>query len=294
MQSLEQITKVTALPNPNAEKMKGDESGGSDVINRTALVIEDNQSLRFNFYKGFFNNLFLTTNATVDNIVITCDAISMEDVSGNLALTTGVSVTLNMSNGAANGVDTGGPATANTNYAIWLIFNSTTKTVASLASLSYTTPALPVGYTYKRLIGFVNIDATRVVEFQQINNLYFYLDLTGNQVLTAGTSTTLATVTITRMAGGSGIMKKGWFFGNIESQPGNNVDDFTLSVKPVFSGLSWTEKVVIQRITINPGNEESTQGEQFDCLLDDEAFQYIIADANSQANISIYGGELNI
>jgi hypothetical protein len=78
-----------------------------------------------------------------------------------------VSLTLNVAGSGANGLDTGSVTTSGYNY--FVIYNPTTGTVASLASLSATAPTLPSGYTYKRRIGWFSY-SSGIIGFVQRGN----------------------------------------------------------------------------------------------------------------------------
>jgi hypothetical protein len=58
-----------------------------------------------------------------------------------------------------NGLDTGSVA-ANTWYAVFAIYNPTTKTTAALLSTSTTSPTLPSGYTYLTRVGWMRTSAS--------------------------------------------------------------------------------------------------------------------------------------
>lgn len=109
--------------------------------------------------QGTFKNLKVTNGATANSqVAITVDEIALE-TSGNLYYTARtVSVTASTGSSGANGLDTGSVA-ASTWYSVWVIYNGTT--VASLLSLSSTTPTLPSGYTYKARVGWVLTDGSR-------------------------------------------------------------------------------------------------------------------------------------
>jgi len=297
MKSQQKIVKIKALPDLNAEKMAGDEAGAGDVVNRPAKTIETNIKERWNTYKDYCNNLLVTTKNSISVIDITCDQTAISNAAGDVVLIQNVNVSPDiLSSGIVDGLDTGSVA-VNTGYAIWLIYNPITDVVGGLFSLSYTSPTLPSGFTFKRLISFVNVDSFRFIEFQQAGNMYFYTDMASLQILTSGTSKTLATVNIGRFAGSNNLMTEGWFFGNLTGTLGATSNNFGLFVRPGYTGLTWVEKEVIARNRITAGTLEDTIGEQFDCLLDSQSFEYRLTNVSwvaLSANIWIYGGILNI
>lgn len=68
-------------------------------------------------------------------------------------ITVSSTLTADIAVAGANGLDTG--AAANSFYYVWVIKALATNTVASLLSLSSTSPTMPSGYTKKRRVGFV-------------------------------------------------------------------------------------------------------------------------------------------
>lgn len=70
-----------------------------------------------------------------------------------------------------NGIDAGVRAASNWYY-IWVIYNPTSLTFASLISLSATAPTMPAGYTKKRVVGAVFTDgANNYLPFYQQGNV---------------------------------------------------------------------------------------------------------------------------
>jgi hypothetical protein len=83
-----------------------------------------------------------------------------------------INVNINITVSGANGLDTGSEA-ASTWYYIWIISNG--STVAGLLSTSDTSPTLPTGYTYKRLISAVRNNASsNFIDFKQTDDQYQY------------------------------------------------------------------------------------------------------------------------
>jgi hypothetical protein len=101
---------------------------------------------------GGYANVFATGSSST--ITITADAVALFNSSGNVFGAASVSLSLVVSGSGANGLDTGSIGTNQYHY--FAIYNPTTGTVASLASLSATAPTMPSGYTYKRRIGWFN------------------------------------------------------------------------------------------------------------------------------------------
>lgn len=125
---------------------------------------------------------------------IQADEIVVKDAAGNSVLLTNVLANGDITVAGANGLDTGAEA-ANAWYAIWLIYNSTTQTYASLLSTNGTNPMMPAGYTYKALVSYVRNNATsNFLAFHQRGDLYQYKSPIA--VLSAGTATVVTAIDI--------------------------------------------------------------------------------------------------
>lgn len=103
---------------------------------------------------GAAKNLVVKNNTATpaSKIDVAVEEIALKSAVGSALLATAFAVTADITVGGANGLDTGAAAN-NTWYYIWVISNG--ATAASLLSTSSTAPTLPVGYTYKALIGAV-------------------------------------------------------------------------------------------------------------------------------------------
>jgi hypothetical protein len=98
--------------------------------------------------------------------------------------------TLNLaSNGLPNSLDVS-VLNASTYYYVFAIYNATTSAVATLASLSATSPTIPIGYTYFRLIGmFRTNSASQIDPFYNQNGRIVNLGQTANvDVITVNTT----------------------------------------------------------------------------------------------------------
>lgn len=107
------------------------------------------------------------------------EIIAKTGFGGTSYLGSSLSTSLNFGIVGANGIDTGAIA-ASKFYGLYWIYNPTTNVWASLASLSFTAPTLPSGYTAFALIGVVPTNAStavvtdytlygRACSFQRIN-----------------------------------------------------------------------------------------------------------------------------
>ena len=116
--------------------------------------------------------LIRPTVATVD-IDWTLGGLFLENGSNVVYKETG-NLTVDLTASGANGLDTGAEG-ASTWYHIWCIYNPATNTLAGLLSTSATSPTLPSGYTYTRLVGAVyNNSGSNLVDFRQIRQNVYY------------------------------------------------------------------------------------------------------------------------
>ena len=95
---------------------------------------------------GASNLKIVTVGVNNYSSVITANSAVMITTTGQSYFASGINVTGSTNTSGVNGLDTGSLA-ANTWYYLFLIYNPTTSTVASLYSLSATAPTLPTGYT---------------------------------------------------------------------------------------------------------------------------------------------------
>jgi hypothetical protein len=151
---------------------------------------------------GGYANIVASSVGTVNTLTITADAVALFNSSGNLFGATAVSLTLNMAASGANGLDTGSVTTSGYNY--FVIYDPTTGTTASLASLSATAPTLPSGYTYKRRIGWFSYSAG-IIPFVQRNSSFCFSTqrtvVTGGSGLTSFSLSGFAPPTATKIRG---------------------------------------------------------------------------------------------
>lgn len=106
---------------------------------------------------SFFRNLAASATGSSSSVSVSADEVVVRNASGDPALLTGVSLSIDSAASGVNGLDTGAVA-SNTWYAIWVIWNGTT--VAGLLSLSGTAPTMPGGYTHKARVGWIRTDST--------------------------------------------------------------------------------------------------------------------------------------
>lgn len=106
--------------------------------------------------RATYSNLKIDASSATQ-AVVTADSLVLRTAAGLAYEATTVNVTAAITASGANGLDTGAEA-ANTWYYVYVIYNGTT--VASLLSVSATTPTLPSGYTYYARVGAVRNDAS--------------------------------------------------------------------------------------------------------------------------------------
>jgi len=165
-----------------------------------------------------YQNLVVFNNATnpTYQMDITADALDLESSTGVVYRAKSVSLTGDLDTSGANGLDTG-TKVDDTTYAIWVIYNPTTNTLAALFSANFTlsTITLPTDYTFGRLVGFCrNVTGGAIIPFYQNNEILLYDDpLDDTSVLTDGGVNTWTDVDCTNFAGNSALVKQallGW------------------------------------------------------------------------------------
>jgi hypothetical protein len=118
---------------------------------------------------GTSSNL-VGSRTSVTTVRIQADQVLLQNsttLHTHLASAVDVSPVLNGASTGANALDTGTEA-ASTWYYVYVIYNSTTNTVAGLLSISATAPTLPSGYDFKALVGVVRNDgSSNLIDFTQ-------------------------------------------------------------------------------------------------------------------------------
>jgi hypothetical protein len=131
---------------------------------------------------GSFSNLKASATGLSALVTVTADSLCLKSSANEQVVLNSVSVTPSLDAIGANGLDAGS-SVASTWYYVWVIWNG--ATTAGLLSLSATSPAMPVGYTHKALVGAVFSDATAnkyPLSFKQDGNLVRYKVATGSNV----------------------------------------------------------------------------------------------------------------
>lgn len=138
---------------------------------------------------GNFSKLSIVNNGAnpTYQVDIDADMIGLLDSTNKPLTVTSVNLTVDITASGANGLDTGSEASS-TWYYLWIISNGTTT--AGLLSTSSSSPTMPGGYTYKRLVGAVRNDSgSDFVLFQQYDKEVVY---EGQVVILDGAATSNA------------------------------------------------------------------------------------------------------
>lgn len=157
---------INGCNNLNAEVAAND----ADIAALETGVDDEAALSRINEAWGRKWNLLVELGGTPDEEVdVTAGALGLVNVADatDWILLTDVSETLDISlqwPGDVNGREAGTALAANTWYSLWIIYNSTTDTVAGLISDDATAPTMPADYDYRRRIGWVVTDATSDIQ----------------------------------------------------------------------------------------------------------------------------------
>lgn len=186
--------------------------------------------------------------APTSKVKVTADEITIQDV-----VVATLNVTADIAISGANGLDTG-TETANTWYAIWLIYNPTTAIVASLLSGNFTTPVLPSGYTKKRRVGAIRNDASsNFLRILQLGEFAQYQNADGEWVVNnAGPTTTFSAAGAGAFVPPSARRVLGFFLFF-----GSNVATFGIFTRPTGSGVTSGKRQIDIRYNAVWGGTES-------------------------------------
>lgn len=135
--------------------------------------------------RGVFSALVVKSDAVSPNtkVDVTADSVVLFDGTGTLEARA-VNLVPDLTVSGLNGLDTGTGA-ANSWYYVWVISNG--STTGSLFSLSSSSPTMPGGYTFRKLVGAVRTDGTsNLLKFMQTGSDVFYV--AENTVLSGGSS----------------------------------------------------------------------------------------------------------
>lgn len=135
------------------------------------LTIDSDLNPRFSDLSGLGLGVGIRTltasNSSAAIVNITATNAIVFDSSGNSKRVNNVSVAPNIGLSGAGGLDTGSEASS-TWYYFYIIYDSTNLTVNGLFSLSASSPTLPTGYDYYRVVGAVrNNGSSNFINFFQ-------------------------------------------------------------------------------------------------------------------------------
>lgn len=207
------------------------------------------------FSSGGFSNLNIAYTGA-QTVSIGADAVALFNSSGNMFGAASVSLTFTATSSGANGLDTG--SIANGNYFLFVIYNPTTGTVASLGSLSATAPTLPSGYTYKRRVGWFVYSSSTIINFQQHN---FTGTWAASRIVINGAST-LVSVSIAGFVPATATKVRGFLVtnnNNAEVLDTNNNPLVSVAAAPVGS-CGWYYEGAIWVGTLNLNYSSSSSG----------------------------------
>ena len=211
-----------------------------------------------NGIRGAYSNLSASAVGTNATVTFTADAICVKNASNEQIVLNNVSESCNLLSSGIGGLDTGAIA-GNTWYAVYAIYNPTTLDVAAIASVNFTAPTLPSGYTHYAFIEAVrtNAGATQLLPFTMDNGIVYYAPSEGTAipsdftaVLNAGTATSATAVSLRLLTPPSAK----------EAILGFTITGTTATIGYIYKGSSGTASGLLSQC-INNGT--STQRLQF-------------------------------
>ena len=164
---------------------------------RTKKLKSDIDNFSVGGFGGQYKNLVVTVSGVGYQGTITADRLVVESSDFKTKLLRNVNVAFNGAISGVNGIDSSSISAGNW-YCLYVIYNPTTDSVASLISLSATQPTLPTGYTEFALVGYARVLAatTTFVQSVQKGRLVRYgtasaagsIQIVSSGILTAVTS----------------------------------------------------------------------------------------------------------
>lgn len=246
--------------------------------------------------RGCFSGLKASTTGTSAVVTVSADELMVESSSNTYQTLRAVAVTPSFGNAGVNGLDVGAAnsQTASTWYAVWVIWNGTTK--AGLLSLSTTAPTLPAGYTHAALVSMVLTDATAnkyPLSIIQSGRKWQYVVRTGSNVaklpiMISGVngSPTAPTFIPVGLSGffppnSASIILSAFAEGTVSliAAPNNNYGAINSANQPM--------------ININLGGTSGIRGSYSSIVVPESANFYYASNATT-SGLTAIGGELNI
>lgn len=162
-------------------------------------------------WKGFGVEGLVVQSQSSSTLSITATRAVVEDSNGLVRRLDNVSETVDITVSGAGGLANGTEASG-TWYYIWLVSDSGSN-VAGILSTSATAPTMPVGYTFRRLLGVVRNNAGGDFEpFVQYGNSHWLTELpSSGNFLTVTNSGTPVGVQTTSMSTQVPPVAKSWF-----------------------------------------------------------------------------------
>lgn len=246
------------------------------------IQVEDNMS---NIFPAANYGLLTSNNATDTNndIDIAVGQALSDDNSTLIELMSALTKRLDAawSQGTNQGMlDTGAKA-ALTCYALFLIYNPTTLNTDVLASLSFTAPTMPAGYTKKYLLGAILTNAgSNIIQYEQAAN-YFnlkeFFTLVSDGSITANT---FETVTVPLPPKSTiGIM------GSLDNSTGTD-QNFVLYIRPVIEPSTISQILSYLRIDLSVTQDAITNWSSV-YVGSTQQIKYASTESSGVANINI-------
>ena len=242
-----------------------------------------------------YKNLEVKNNASNPTYQMDVDAtaLDLETSNGVIYRALGVNLTIDLTASGANGLDTGSEASG-TIYAYWVIYNPTTNIVAGLVSVSFTSPTMPSGYTYKRLVSFARNDgSSNLLIFYQLNDfMLFDAPEDDTQVITTGTDATFTDVDCSNFAGDT-LLAKAALIG-IEAFTTTDGSSYYCRFRPNGSSATNGKLVARLRKDVGGGNYGQYQAAEAWVVLDSSLIFEYKATSGLTINAWLHGLRLSI
>jgi hypothetical protein len=153
------------------------------------LCDASNWHIQAESYVGQFHvmgNLYAYANHSVYTTTISADYLTVANAGGDLILLNSILESSNINSTLLHGLDVGASANS-TRYHVFIVYNPTTADTDTLISSSSTSPVLPSGYTYFRMVSMIRTISTGsdyVLAFNQQGTFYMY---SGTDIAGGGT-----------------------------------------------------------------------------------------------------------
>ena len=165
---------------------------------RTKKLKEDIENISPVGFGGQYKNLVVTVSGVGYQGTITADRLVVESSDYKPKVLCNINVEFNGANIGVNGLDVNS-ITAGNWYYLFVIYNPTTDTTATVISLSSASPTLPNEYTMFAMVGVARVPTayTRFLATYQRDSWISYLADDWPVVVNNGTATTLTYVDTT-------------------------------------------------------------------------------------------------